>query len=177
MKVRIAAAGLFNEKRYDVIVSGHTLPVPDIAHLEYVLTDISKDGFCSLLSDKNEVREDLKLPGDVAETVREAFASAVDRNIYVNVIKVYLYVRSVVFMSIYVVLVLIIYVISDRRWDWRRSWGTKKKSKSFFETAPCVVVCVLGYYLICVTISYVLLFIFYCCSYCLLGWECLGSDA
>jgi hypothetical protein len=52
VKVRIVAVGLFNEKRYEFIVSGQTIPVPDIANLEYVLTDISEDRFCSPLSDK-----------------------------------------------------------------------------------------------------------------------------
>jgi hypothetical protein len=55
-----------------------------------VLSSISDDGFASLLSEKNEIREDLKIPENLLTPMREAFnsTSADSKTIYISVTKV-----------------------------------------------------------------------------------------
>ena len=62
-KCNFTAIDIFNGKKYeDIIPSTHTALVPVITRKEYSLVDISADGFCSLMDDEGNVREDVKLP-------------------------------------------------------------------------------------------------------------------
>lgn len=67
-KVNMVGIDIFTAKKYeDISPSTHNMNVPNVVRKEYSLMDISDDNYCSLLDDdKNETREDIKLPeGDL----------------------------------------------------------------------------------------------------------------
>ena len=62
-KCNFTAIDIFTGKKYeDIIPSTHTAHVPFVTRKEYSLVDISADGFCSLMDDEGNCREDVKLP-------------------------------------------------------------------------------------------------------------------
>jgi translation initiation factor 5A len=62
-KCNFTAIDIFNGKKYeDIIPSTHTALVPFVTRKDYTLVDIGADGFCSLMDEKGDVREDVKLP-------------------------------------------------------------------------------------------------------------------
>lgn len=71
-KVHMVGIDIFTGKKYeDICPSTHNMMVPNVARKEYALMDITDDGFCSLLDDdKNETRDDIKLPaGDLGKII------------------------------------------------------------------------------------------------------------
>lgn len=61
-KANFTAIDIFNGKKVeDVIPTTHTTYVPNVMRSEYQLLDI-EDGFCSLLKEDGDTRDDLKLP-------------------------------------------------------------------------------------------------------------------
>jgi translation initiation factor 5A len=75
-KCNFTALDIFTGKKYeDIIPSTHTAHVPNVTRKEYSLVDISADGFCSLMSDDGNVREDVKLPEFPDNFAREIQAS------------------------------------------------------------------------------------------------------
>jgi translation initiation factor 5A len=67
-KVNLVGIDIFTQKKYeDICPSTHNMMVPVVVRKEYSLLDVTDDGFCSLLDDdKNETRDDIKLPaGDL----------------------------------------------------------------------------------------------------------------
>jgi translation initiation factor 5A len=78
-KCNFTAIDIFNNKKYeDIIPSTHNTTAPNVTRLEFTLADIDEEGFCSLVDEVGNVREDIKLP-DFPETfareIRDAFAS------------------------------------------------------------------------------------------------------
>ena len=78
-KCNFTAIDIFTNKKYeDIIPSTHTADIPTVNRVEYSLVDISEDGFCSLMEENGDIREDVKLP-DVPEgfarQIRDAFES------------------------------------------------------------------------------------------------------
>lgn len=77
-KCNFTAIDIFTGKKYeDIIPSTHTAHVPFVARKEYSLVDISADGFCSLMDDEGNCREDVKLPDypdNFAREIETAFA-------------------------------------------------------------------------------------------------------
>lgn len=76
-KCNFVAIDIFTNKKYeDIIPSTHSTNVPNVTRKEYSLVDISEDGFCSLMAEDGEIREDVRLP-DVpdgfAREIRELF--------------------------------------------------------------------------------------------------------
>jgi translation initiation factor 5A len=62
-KVNLVGIDIFTGKKYeDVCPSTHNMAVPTVTRQEYVLMDISDDGFVSLLLENGETRDDIKLP-------------------------------------------------------------------------------------------------------------------
>lgn len=55
------------------------MDVPHVKREDYQLTDISDDGFLTLMSDNGEIREDLKLPeGELGNSLRSDFDNGKD---------------------------------------------------------------------------------------------------
>ena len=64
-KCHFVAEDIFTGKRCDELVpAGHNLEVPVVSKSEYTLLDIDDDDHMSLMDEKGETREDLKLPDD-----------------------------------------------------------------------------------------------------------------
>jgi translation initiation factor 5A len=62
-KVNLVGIDIFTNKKYqDVCASSHNMEVPIVAREKYVLTNISDNGFVSLLLENDEKRDDIKLP-------------------------------------------------------------------------------------------------------------------
>lgn len=70
----------FGVGRYeDICPSTHNMDVPLVKREDYQLTDISDDGFLTLMSDNGEIREDLKLPeGELGNSLRADFDNGKD---------------------------------------------------------------------------------------------------
>lgn len=86
-KVHLVGIDIFTAKKYeDLCPSTHNIDVPHVNRLEFSLIDISDDGFLSLMNEKGDCRDDLKVPdGDEGKSLREDFAKE-DANIVVTVI-------------------------------------------------------------------------------------------
>merc|ERR1711974_487250 len=74
-KVHMVGIDIFTGKKCEEICpSTHNLMVPNVARTEYLLIDISDDGFLSLFMPDGSTKEDLKLPsGDLGEKIQAAF--------------------------------------------------------------------------------------------------------
>lgn len=60
----------------DICPSTHNMDVPHVKREDYQLTDISDDGYLTLMGDGGELREDLKLPdGELGSNLRSEFDS------------------------------------------------------------------------------------------------------
>lgn len=62
-------------RRYeDICPSTHNMDVPHVKREDYQLTDISDDGYLTLMTDGGDLREDLKLPdGELGGQLRAEF--------------------------------------------------------------------------------------------------------
>jgi len=81
-KCHFTALDIFtNRKVEELVPSSHNLEVPIVNRMEYTLLDIDEDEHMSLMDEKGDTREDLKLPGGhpeadkLAEDIRTAFAA------------------------------------------------------------------------------------------------------
>lgn len=64
-KVHMVALDIFTGKKLeDICPSTHNMDVPHVIRTDFQLTDIDDDGFCHLMYDNGEMKEDLKLPDD-----------------------------------------------------------------------------------------------------------------
>lgn len=60
----------------DISPSTHNMDVPHVKREDYQLTDISDDGYLTLMTDGGDLREDLKLPdGELGGQLRTEFDS------------------------------------------------------------------------------------------------------
>lgn len=58
----------------DISPSTHNMDVPHVKREDYQLTDISDDGYLTLMTDGGDLREDLKLPdGELGAQLRVEF--------------------------------------------------------------------------------------------------------
>lgn len=86
-KVHLVGIDIFSGKRYeDLCPSTHNIDVPNVSRFDLQLIDVSDDGFVSLMTDKGDTRDDLKLPeGELAAKIKEEFAKE-DNTVLVTVI-------------------------------------------------------------------------------------------
>lgn len=87
-KVHLVGIDIFTTKRYeDLCPSTHNIDVPNVTRLDYQLIDVTDDGYVSLMTDKGETREDLRLPDDpdLQKKIKEEFAKE-DNTVIVTVI-------------------------------------------------------------------------------------------
>jgi len=87
-KVHMVALDIFTGKKFeDICPSTHNMNVPHVNRFDYQLTDIDEDGYCTLMNDDGETREDLKLPenAELAKEIREKHDNA--DNFIVTVLK------------------------------------------------------------------------------------------
>jgi translation initiation factor 5A len=87
-KVHLVGIDIFTGKKYeDLSPSTHNMDVPIVTKKEYQLLNITDDDYTSLLDDKGNTKDDLKVPeGDEGIKLRELFNSGAD-NIMVSVQK------------------------------------------------------------------------------------------
>ncbi|CAF0983769.1 unnamed protein product [Brachionus calyciflorus] len=72
-KVNLVGIDIFTGRKYeDVCPSTHNMMVPHVIRKEYSLMDIADDDFVSLLNDKQETRDDIKLPSNETGTAIKA---------------------------------------------------------------------------------------------------------
>lgn len=78
-KCNFTALDIFTGKKYeDIIPSTHTAHIPVVVRKEYQLVDISADGFCTLMDEEANCREDVKLPewpDNFAREIQQSFDS------------------------------------------------------------------------------------------------------
>lgn len=74
-KVHLVGIDIFTGKKYeDICPSTHNMDVPNVSRREYSVTNISDDGYVTLMNDVGEEREDLKLPeGDLGADLQKRF--------------------------------------------------------------------------------------------------------
>ncbi|XP_055704670.1 eukaryotic translation initiation factor 5A isoform X2 [Phlebotomus papatasi] len=76
-KVHLVGIDIFSGKKYeDICPSTHNMDVPHVKREDYQLTDISDDGYLTLLRENGDLREDLKLPdSELGAQLRSEFES------------------------------------------------------------------------------------------------------
>ena len=88
-KCNFTALDIFTNKKYeDIVPATHNAHIPVVVRKDYLLLDITDDGFLSLMDEENEVRDDLKLPENPANYAREleqAFAKANENEVQLSV--------------------------------------------------------------------------------------------
>uniref|UniRef100_A0A1W7R9F6 Eukaryotic translation initiation factor 5A n=1 Tax=Hadrurus spadix TaxID=141984 RepID=A0A1W7R9F6_9SCOR len=75
-KVHLVGIDIFTAKKYeDLCPSTHNIDVPNVSRCDFQLIDISDDSYVSLMNDKGDTRDDLKLPeGELGQKIREEFS-------------------------------------------------------------------------------------------------------
>ncbi|XP_067128662.1 eukaryotic translation initiation factor 5A-1-like [Centruroides vittatus] len=75
-KVHLVGIDIFTAKKYeDLCPSTHNIDVPNVSRSDFQLIDISDDSYVSLMNDKGDTRDDLKLPeGDLGQKIKEEFS-------------------------------------------------------------------------------------------------------
>ncbi|XP_023220909.1 eukaryotic translation initiation factor 5A-1-like [Centruroides vittatus] len=86
-KVHLVGLDIFTNKKYeDLCPSTHNIDVPNVSRCDFQLIDISDDGFATLMNDKGDTRDDLRIPeGDLGQKIREEFGKE-DNTVIVTVL-------------------------------------------------------------------------------------------
>lgn len=79
-KVHLFAVDIFNGKKVeDVCPSTANKDKPIVTRVEYMLLDISSDGYVSLMKDNGDTKEDVKIPeGELGTDIRNRFDNGDD---------------------------------------------------------------------------------------------------
>ncbi|KAH7642231.1 eukaryotic translation elongation factor 5 isoform X1 [Dermatophagoides farinae] len=74
-KVHLVGLDIFTNKKYeDICPSTHNIDVPNVSRNDFQLIDVSDDGFVTLMNDKGDTRDDLRLPeAELGQKIREEF--------------------------------------------------------------------------------------------------------
>ncbi|KAI8466066.1 MAG: eukaryotic elongation factor 5A hypusine, DNA-binding OB fold-domain-containing protein [Monoraphidium minutum] len=80
-KCNFVCVDIFTGKKYEEMTpSSHNMDVPNVSRMEYTLLDINEEGFCTLMMENGDTREDLMLPkgteesDKLTESIRELFS-------------------------------------------------------------------------------------------------------
>lgn len=77
-KIHVTGVDIFTGKKMDdIFTTSGTAWSPIVSKIEYEVADVSEDGFVSLI-DKNELKEDIKLPTD--DEARQMFMKCWEDN-------------------------------------------------------------------------------------------------
>lgn len=72
-KCHFVGIDIFSGKKYeDLTPSSHNCDVPHVNRQEYTLLDVQEDGFVSLMDDKGNMKDDLKLPSGTDDSEKLA---------------------------------------------------------------------------------------------------------
>ena len=92
-KANITGVDIFTGKKcQDISPTSHNMAAPFVTVTNWMITDVSDDGFASLMNEGGETREDLKLPDqdspdpELGSKIRELLASA-EKDVFVVVTK------------------------------------------------------------------------------------------
>lgn len=79
-KIHFVATDIFTGKKIeDICPSTSNMEAPNVKRTELPLLDIDEDGFCSLMDEGGNTKNDLKLPeGELGDEIRKAFEDAGD---------------------------------------------------------------------------------------------------
>ena len=88
-KANILAMDIFNGKKMeDCTPTSHNMNVPIVERREYILMDVTDDGFLMMMDENNNEKNDLKLPekedADLSDKIRTMFNDG--KNLLVGVI-------------------------------------------------------------------------------------------
>lgn len=85
-KVHLVALDIFTGKKYeDLCPSTHNMDVPNTSRRQYLLMDITEDGFLSLMdNDNGTTRDNLKLPeNELGEQIQESLEKGTEGDVTV----------------------------------------------------------------------------------------------
>lgn len=72
-KVHLTGLDIFTGKKLeDICPSTHNVDVPNVKRQEYVVIDIDDEGFCTLMDDQGETRDDLQIKDNCNQGADEA---------------------------------------------------------------------------------------------------------
>mmetsp|Transcript_17894 Transcript_17894/g.25158 ORF Transcript_17894/g.25158 Transcript_17894/m.25158 type:complete len:159 (+) Transcript_17894:119-595(+) len=82
-KAALVGLNIFNNNKVeDGGPTSHNIDSPNVERKEYNLVDIQDDGFMQLMDDKNDIKEDLKLPEkedpEITEKIKKDFEAGKD---------------------------------------------------------------------------------------------------
>jgi len=79
-KVHMVALDIFDGRKYeDICPSTHNMECPIVKRTEYQLIDIDDEGFCTLMDDTGETRDDLKShDSEIEKQIREKIDAGED---------------------------------------------------------------------------------------------------
>ncbi|XP_076306707.1 eukaryotic translation initiation factor 5A-1-like isoform X2 [Tachypleus tridentatus] len=85
-KVHLVGIDIFTNKKYeDLCPSTHNIDVPNVSRSDFMLVDISDDGFVSIMNDNGDTRDDLRVPeGELGQKIRDDFEK--DSSVIVTVL-------------------------------------------------------------------------------------------
>jgi len=74
-KVHLVGLDIFTNKKYeDLCPSTHNIDVPNVNRSDFQLIDISDDGFVTLMNDKGDTRDDLRVPeGEMGQKIKDEY--------------------------------------------------------------------------------------------------------
>ena len=78
-KCMITGIDIFTSQKYECTYgSGDMVDAPIVNRIEYTLINIDDEGFCSLMTEAGDIKEDLKLPTDdhlkeIVQKIRDVF--------------------------------------------------------------------------------------------------------
>lgn len=81
---------LYIHRYEDICPSTHNMDVPHVKREDYQLTDISTDGYLTLMSDNAELREDLKVPdGELGQQLKTEYDNGKELLVCISINRIF----------------------------------------------------------------------------------------